>query len=163
MSAFEHMGAFETVLGKTGNRAMESPSVIPPKKPSGAGWVYGGAAPLVATMGYEGHYWRYPDRGLLVISAVEVAHDPHDIAKGPEYHVSVSKGSGRCDRNEARFVRKAFGMEDAEEDNHVPHGRVRNFWLPVAERLIGHECRCKAEEPAIVEDQGDYVWRGVTS
>lgn len=46
-----------------------------------------------------------------------------------------------------------------EEDNHVPYGIARNFWRPLAENLVGIECKCKEEEPAIVEDKGDYVWR----
>jgi hypothetical protein len=46
--------------------------------------------------------------------------------------------------------------------NHVPSGRVRNFWRPVADHLSGYECPCVADEPAIREDKGDYVWRGIT-
>ena len=61
------------------------------------------------------------------------------------------------------FESNAFGMTDAEEDNHVPGGFVRNYWLSVAENLIGHECQCKTTEPAIKEDKGDFVWRGVNS
>lgn len=52
-----------------------------------------------------------------------------------------------------------IGLEGAEEDNHVPHGKVRNFWRPVAELLVGKECECKAEEPVIREDKGDFIWR----
>ena len=48
------------------------------------------------------------------------------------------------------------------EDNHVPGGFVRNFWRPVADRFSGYECACVATEPAIVEDKGDFVWRGIT-
>jgi hypothetical protein len=100
---------------------------------------------------------------LAVISAVEVASEP-GMDKGFEYHVSISKQfpggfSGRCDSNEAKWVLDQFGLDGAEEDNHVPHGIVRNFWRPVADRLVGIECPCKAEEPAIREDKGDFVWR----
>jgi len=137
-------------------------SIIKPKRPSGKGWVYEGSADTQVTLGYEGHVWWFPEQGISVISAVEVAHDPKDIDKGPEYHVSVSKRGGRCSRNEAKFVCKVFDMTGAEEDNHVPNGFVRNFWMPVAEYLIGHECHCKDEEPAMVEDKGDFVWRGIT-
>lgn len=31
---------------------------------------------------------------------------------------------------------------------------------PVAENLIGLQCAGKESEPAIIEDKGDYVWRG---
>ena len=48
----------------------------------------------------------------------------------------------------------------AETDTyHRRRGKVRNFWRSVATGLIGLECECKAEEPAIIEDKGDFVWR----
>lgn len=138
-------------------------NLIKPKEPTGLGWVRGPQAPARLIFGFEGHYWFYPQQGIAVISALEVARDPEDVIdKGPEYHISISKNGGRCSRNEARFVLKAFAMEDADEDNHVPGGFVRNFWMPVAEKYIGHVCPCKDEEPAIIEDKGDFVWRGVT-
>lgn len=138
-------------------------SVIKPKRPKGTGWVEMEAPPSVLTLGYPAQAWFHREGQLKVISAVEVAHDPHDIEKGPEYHVSVSKYPGqRCSRNEARFVLKAFDMEHADEDNHVPNGIARNFWKPVAEKLIGHVCPCKDEEPAMIEDKGEFVWRGIT-
>lgn len=138
-------------------------SVIRPKKPKSKGWIQADPPPLWATLGYAREVWYFPERGLLVISAVEVAHDFNDIDKGPEYHVSVSKSGGqRCTSNEAKFVCKAFRMVEADEDNHTPYGVVRNFWKPVAEKFIGHVCLCKDEEPAMVEDKGDYVWRGIT-
>jgi hypothetical protein len=104
---------------------------------------------------------------LAVISAVEVASEP-GMDKGFEYHVSISKQfpaglSGRCDSNEAKWVLDQFGLDGAEEDNHVPHGIVRNFWRPVADQLVGIECPCKEEEPAIREDKGDFVWRPVSN
>ena len=65
----------------------------------------------------------------------------------------------RIDTNEAKWVLAEFGLDGAEEDNHVPHGIVRNFWRPVASGLVGKECRCKAEEVVIRENKGDFVWR----
>ena len=83
--------------------------------------------------------------------------------RGPEYHLSISRqtpaGPRRCTSEMARIVLRQFGLEGAEEDNHVPNGVVRNFWRPVADPLVGLECECKDEEPAIVEDKGDFVWR----
>ena len=107
-------------------------------------------------------FWFLP-RNLFVISAVESVQDGK-IEKGFEYHLSISKPVRpgvikRCDSNEARWVLDQFGLEGAEEDNHVPGGKVRNFWRPVANNLVGIECECKDEEPAIVEDKGDFVWR----
>ncbi|OTP79436.1 hypothetical protein PAMC26577_00815 [Caballeronia sordidicola] len=101
-----------------------------------------------------------------MISAVEVAAAEGGIDKGPEYHISISKqskhGPGRCTTAEAVWVCGQFELLEAEEDNHVPNGVVRNFWRPVADRLVGIECACKGDEPAIVEDKGDFIWRGVT-
>jgi hypothetical protein len=103
---------------------------------------------------------------LAVISAVEVASEP-GMDKGFEYHISISKQfsngtAKRCDSNEAKWVLNQFGLDGAEEDNHVPHGIVRNFWRPVADRLVGIECPCKEEEPEVREDKGDFVWRPVS-
>jgi hypothetical protein len=114
-------------------------------------------------MGFPIEAWAHTS-GLAVFSAVEVARDKDNIDRGPEYHISVSKKAdgrpGRCTSEEATWCLQEFGgLSGWEEDNHVPHGIVRNFWRPVAEPMIGLECACKAEEPAIVEDKGDYVWR----
>lgn len=133
-------------------------SIIKPKAPNGSGWRFLCSGFLY---GYENKKWIHDDSGICVISAVEVANDANDIDRGPEYHISISKRGGRCTSQEAKWVIKQFDAEGAEEDNHVPHGVVRNFWLPVAQNLIGVECPCKATEPAIAEDNGDYIWRPV--
>jgi hypothetical protein len=136
--------------------------IVPVLRPKGEGWM--------EVPGAQRHSFGYPARafshkgGLFVISAVEVASDKDGIDRGFEYHVSISRPvspgvTSRCSSNEARWVLDQFGLEGAEEDNHVPHGRVRNFWRAVATPLIGMECACKEEEPAIREDKGDFVWR----
>lgn len=136
-------------------------SIVAVVRPKGAGWR---ELPCDKrfTLGYPARAFFHPKSNLAVISAVEVADDGK-IDKGPEYHVSISKqmlsGPRRCDSNEAKWVLDQFGLDGAEEDNHVPHGVVRNFWRPVATGLVGLECECKAEEPAIKEDKGDFVWR----
>lgn len=136
-------------------------SIIKPKRPTIEGWKLGPTPPSEVSLGYESESWFHPASGLCVISAVEVAKDGDGIERGPEYHVSISReGYRRCTSQEARMVIKQFDMEGAEEDNHVPYGIVRNFWRPVAEKLIGLDCACKETEPVIVEDKGDYVWRG---
>ncbi len=114
------------------------------------------------SLGYPARAFFHEASSLAVISAVEVAADGK-VDKGPEYHVSISKQlpgrPQRCDSNEAKWVLEQFQLDGAEEDNHVPNGVVRNFWRPVATGLIGLECECKAEEPAIRENKGDFVWR----
>ena len=115
------------------------------------------------TMGYPARAYFHQESRLFVLSAVEVVSDGK-VDKGPEFHLSVSRQIGgaprRCSTNDARYVLKQFGLDGAEEDNHVPGGVVRNFWRPVAYRFVGLECDCKASEPTIVEDKGDFVWRG---
>lgn len=138
-------------------------SIIKPLAPKVPGWRQCPDPPSRFTLGYECHAWFNEAHQLAVLSAVEVATDADRIDRGPEYHVSISKrhrGSGkRCTSEEARMVLTQFGLEGAEEDNHVPSGVVRNFWRTVAEPLIGLECACKADEASIVENKGDFVWR----
>lgn len=136
-------------------------SIIAPKRPrEGSGWhCLAVSLPPAVTLGFEAQAWQHKARGLRVISAVEVARDADGIDRGPEYHVSISREGHRCSSADARTVLADFDMAGAEEDNHVPFGIVRNFWRPVADRFVGLECACKASEPAIVEDKGDYVWR----
>lgn len=141
-------------------------SVTPVLRPKASGWeevpVQDGH-PLRA-FGTPFRNYYHKRRQISVISAVEVATD--SVCDGPEYHLSISRstraGLSRVDSNDARWVVACFGMDGAREDNHVPHGKVRNFWRPVAGDWVGVRCRCEDEEPAIREDNGDYVWRGIT-
>lgn len=134
-------------------------NVINPKRPITGPWQQG-EVPQMPNGGFPTEVWRDEIHGFMVISAVEVAIDKDGIDRGPSYHVSMSKRGKRVTTNEANAILHQFGMDGAEEDNHVPHGFVRNFWRYVADRYVGVECACKAEEPAIVEDKGDFVWRG---
>jgi hypothetical protein len=134
-------------------------SIIAVLRPKGPGWIEIPGADQLSE--FPARAFSHRD-GLFVISAVETMADED---KGPEYHISISRPIRpgrirRCDTNDARWVLQQFGLDGAEEDNHVPAGKVRNFWRTVATPLIGMECECKAEEPAIVEDKGDFVWRG---
>jgi hypothetical protein len=135
--------------------------IIPVKRPKGQGWWQVHAPELsINKNGYDYEIWQHKE-GFSVISAVEVAEEEkHSINVGPVYHISISKLHKRCTSNEAKWVCKQFDMQDAEEDNHVPGGFVRNFWRPIAEKYIGYECPCKETEPAIKEDKGDFIWRG---
>ena len=136
-------------------------SIIRPLWPLYPGWYGPIVIPGSVTMGYAGFAWQNLQHGLLVISAVEVAKDKDGIDRGPEYHLSITArgliGVGRCSASQAAWVLHQFGLDGAEEDNHVPGGVARNFWRPVADALVGLECACKEAEQAVVE--GDYVWR----
>ena len=143
-----------------------SESIIKPKRPTAPGWTrakWWKVPRELAELGYPTEAWEHLASGLFVLSAVEVTKpEPGAVAIGPEYHLSVSLRGQRCTTADAAWVLLAFDLSDAREDNHVPSGRVRNFWRPVADHLIGYECPCATDEPAIREDKGDYIWRGVT-
>ena len=145
------------------DHTLSVPSAVQPMIPRGEGW-HQVPLPGFSTLGYPGQAWEHPRHHLLVISAVEVASQADDLEPECVYHVSLScQKKGRCRRctpEQARFVLQAFDMKGALEDNHVPFGKVRNYWRPVAEAEIGRECACVADEPAIREDKGSYVWRG---
>lgn len=140
-------------------------SIVSVLRPVGPGWEEVPGAQRYS-LGYPARAYFHERSRLFVMSAVEVASDGK-IDKGPEYHLSISKqlstGPTRCDSNEAKWVLGQFGLDGSEEDNHVRHGKVRNFWRPVADGLVGIECECKDAEPAIVEDKGDFIWRDAPS
>lgn len=143
-----------------------SESVIKPKRPVAQGWrvaKWWRCPAELASLGYPVVAYEHPSSGLFAMSAVEVAHDPGTPDLGPEYHLSISLNGERCPSSDALFVLAAFGLEDAKEDNHVPSGFVRNFWRPVADNLSGYECPCVDDEPAMREDKGDFIWRGVSN
>ena len=142
-------------------------SIIKPKRPLFEGWVRQPDPPQWVSLGFECEAWFLPSAGFTVFSAVAVAKDNDGIERGPEYHLSMSRVARegpprRVSLQDAKQILKHFGVDGAEEDNHVPGGVVRNFWRPVAENMIGLECACKDDEPTIREDKGDYVWRGAT-
>lgn len=117
-------------------------SIIQPKRPASAGWrraTWWQCPPGLAALGYPVVAWEHAQSGLFALSAGE-----------------------RCSSADAVFVLAAFDLSDAKEDNHIPNGKVRNFWRPVADHLSGYECPCVEQEPAMVENKGDFVWRGLT-
>jgi len=139
-------------------------SVIKPKRPTGPGWTKCSAWKMpreLQELGYPTEAWSHTANGLFVLSAVEKTSEPGKPDLGPEYHISISANGQRCSSADAVWALGQFDLLDALEDNHVPSGMVRNFWRPVADNLSGYECPCVDHEPAISEDRGDYVWRGI--
>lgn len=136
--------------------------IIQPLAPAGEGWVGGEDCRHIMKSAYPITVWAHPSTMLFVLSAVEVASDTDGVSRGPEYHLSVSKQyqrgvPSRCSVDEGAFVLKAFGLDGWEEDNHVPDGKVRNYWRAVAENMVGRDCACKETEHLIVE--GDFEHR----
>lgn len=138
-------------------------SIVQALTPKGTGWREIPADPRISNGGPIRAFLH--NSGLAVFSAVEYVGDAGEEPK-QEYHLSISQqtpaGPKRCSSMVARDVLRIFGAEGALEDNHVPFGRVRNFWRPVAAPLVGIVCECNEAEAAIVEDKGDFVWRGLT-
>lgn len=138
-------------------------SIVKPRRPIvDHGWEQLPVSlPTLDRGGYPYEIWRHRANSLGVISSVEVAAEhPGAAPLGPAYHLSVSRFGARCSSADALWVLGAFELSDALEDNHVPNGKVRNFWRYVADNLSGYACACVDVEPAIREDSGDYVWRG---
>jgi hypothetical protein len=137
-------------------------SIVQALTPKGDGWRELPADPRVSNGGPLRVYLHHS--GICVFSAVEYVQDTGQEA-AQEYHLSMSRqtplGPRRISSMEARWALREFNGDGALEDNHVPSGRVRNFWRPVAATLIGRLCPCNEDEPAIIEDRGDFVWRGV--
>lgn len=112
--------------------------------------------------------WYNRSNEVQVVSAVEVVQEIGRDNR-PEYHLSVSglkhlaTTNYRCSNSRALWALRQFGLQGWEEDNHVPGGLVRNFWRPIAEPLVGQQCLCKAIEPEVSEDRGDYIWRHAPS
>lgn len=104
-------------------------------------------------------YERGGPRKLLVISSLTYAKAPRGPDVILQWHVSVSRsirsGPTAPTDEDLLLVRRAFGMVDAEEDNHHP-GNARHLWLPVnPARRVG--CECKDDEIQVTEPSG-YVW-----
>lgn len=136
-------------------------SIIKPMRPVAAGW--SGPVDMSAQHRWPTEAWFHVEHQLQVFSAVEVASDKEGLGPAePHYHISISRlvrdhAPERCSLTHAMWALEQFNLPEALEDNHVPGGVVRNFWRPVADRLVGRECSCIATEEAVVE--GDYVWR----
>ncbi len=141
-------------------------SAVQPKRPptgNDSPWVQVPIPREMPDTGYPIEAWISHSAAIYVLTSVEVVSAQEGELIGPEYHISISRasrnGPRRVMRADALWVLEQFGLEDATEDNHVPHGVVRNFWRPVADHLSGHVCPCQDSEPAIREDKGDFVWR----
>lgn len=98
-------------------------------------------------------YQRYPMR---VISELGMMDLPGTKLIGPTWHVSLGiAGGARASDAQLLHVRRAFGMLDAEEDNHHP-GRARHLMMPVdPQHRVA--CECKTDEDQVVDPDG-YRW-----
>lgn len=99
--------------------------------------------------------WLSP-QGICVLSSYCVAETGRSKLLIPQWHISVSENGHRPGDDAVRSVLADFGMEDSEEDNHVP-GKARHFWrLDVQGPHV--ECDCKRDEETVTELDG-YRWQ----
>lgn len=98
---------------------------------------------------------------LQVISSLQIMDMPDGSGeRGPQWHVSVSRqGLRRASNADMERVRKAFKMQQAEEDNHQP-GVTRNLML-VCDPARRVTCECKETEEVIREPDG-FEWSNPT-
>lgn len=102
------------------------------------------------------HVERFAYAGLLVLSEISSMEAPDGSTESiPQWLVTASKGGARVSDRDLDRVRRAFGMEEAEEDNHAP-GISRALFMTVdpARRVA---CACKTTETVYVEPDG-YRW-----
>jgi hypothetical protein len=90
-------------------------------------------------------------RAISSLAPMEAPDGSGDVL--PTWLVSVSRrGSSMPSDSDMKAVRCAFGMSEAEEDNHEP-GNARKLFLVVdpARRV---DCECKAGERLVVREDG---------
>lgn len=103
--------------------------------------------------------WR---RGSVsVMSELVIAELPGGTGEnGPQWCASVSRSGGKRPRpRDVEHFLRDFGLDGAEEDNHMPGG-ARHFWLPVDPARRG-VCECKTTEDVITDRDG-YQWTNPT-
>lgn len=91
-----------------------------------------------------------------MISSLDLAGLPvSEAGTGPQWHISITTRGKRPKPHHVRRALRAFGMVDAEEDNHQP-GQARNFWRPV-DPQYRVDCECKTTDILHVEPDG-FRW-----
>lgn len=97
--------------------------------------------------------WRAGE--IYVLSTLIHADLPRGGGQGLQWHMSISRSGKRPKPHQVRRVLRAFGMEEAENDNHHP-GVAQNYFMVVDPAgRVG--CECKVEEETIVESDG-FRW-----
>lgn len=127
-----------------------------PRRAEGLGWTY---LTTLNLGGQSADAWIHLATSTQVLSSLQMAEQPRSGTTGPQWHVSIVDRSEREPRRpssrQVALARCAFGMLEAEEDNHHP-GAARQFWMPLdpSERV---DCECKTEEVVVREADG-FEW-----
>jgi len=107
--------------------------------------------------------WYHRGNEVQVLSAIEMVSGESPEPRG-EFHVSISglkhlaSDCYRISESRARWALQQFNFTDYVQDNHVPAGKVRNYWRPIAENQ-NPVCSCNEREPKVREMKRDYIWR----
>lgn len=120
-------------------------------RPVGKGWILqllGFSTPGGAVVDMWDH-----ESGVRCLSGVDWVdqNPPGSGIVAPHFHVSATFQEPRraCTDQELEFVREAFSLGTAEEDNHGP-GIARHLWI-LCGRLREPVCPCKKDEIRTVE------------
>ena len=126
---------------------MIEPANKPPSRaPQGDGWTF-------LQFAAAGMAWQHRS-GICAISSTIWVNDEHEPELHWEWLVSFSvMGQSRVSDKRLKWVLKAWGMEEFEEDNHEL-GIARKFWLAIEPRFR-KPCPCKDE---IILTDGEYRW-----
>lgn len=128
-----------------------TPATDKAKTPS-TGWVYDG---YYIVDDVPIHRWHSGD--VIVCSSYCLSTYQKTSILVPQFHVSVTEHGARPSDEAVRAALADFGMEGADEDNHLP-GRARHFWMCDDGRKAEPPCDCKATEETIVEPDG-FRWQ----
>lgn len=89
---------------------------------------------------------------VQVLSSLSEMKMPDGDGSGPQWLVSITHKRKRPKQHEVRRTLRAFGMTEAEEDNHG-QGNARSFFLVVdPARRVG--CECKSDETTMRDSDG---------
>lgn len=121
-------------------------------QPKGSGWRL-----QFCCTAYGDTIHRWTNGTIVACAARHAAVESHTSKLlVPSFCVSISDNGHRPSNDVIRSVLADFGLEGAEEDNHLP-GVARHFWLDEG-RDVQPECECKKTEETIVEPDG-YCWQ----
>lgn len=95
-----------------------------------------------------------PIRVTSSLSSMELPDGSGEL--GPQWLIGISANSKRPKPHHVRRALRAFGMTEAEEDNHEP-GVARKFFL-VVDPTRRTDCECKETEETVVEPDG-FTWQ----
>lgn len=142
--------------GPRGGGQEEEGAVTPPtreKRPAGREWIestypsVGDPNVMAASAWHSGP--------VSVLSSLIVADMPDGNGTGLQWLISITDEGKRPKPHHVRRALRAFGMTDAELDNHHPGNALHYFLVCDPDRRVS--CECKTDE-VTVRDADGYAW-----